>query len=204
MIVSINAHNPFRTKGSGRMPEFPSKIWPASHGVDISEIANVTPVSPIQAGTVALFQKLGGPNQKLLEHQKAGYFLYRVIGTIAHEVGHSINVAHCVKYACLMVAGSSQPSRDEHPPYFCPECLEKLLYSVAERKMDEYERLPSWKSLSILAIERYGKLLEFCIKRDDNPAFAPYAAWLRGILQMSGSPKYVKAVLARIGICYDV
>ncbi|KIW00116.1 uncharacterized protein PV09_08298 [Verruconis gallopava] len=106
----------------------------------------------------ALPSLLYAPSRTALE----GLWLGRVCKTAAHEVGHCLNMDHCVYYACLMQGTANICEDARQPPYLCPVDLAK--YQLAS-------------GADILA--RYQALLAFCHDRSDMHWAAAFAAWLR-------------------------
>ncbi len=53
-------------------------------------------------------------------------FLRRMLGAVAHDVGHVLGMAHCVFYRCAMNGAASADELDGRPLLFCPVCEEKI------------------------------------------------------------------------------
>ena len=76
--------------------------------------------------------KLGEPDSRVLR---------RSCGVMAHEAAHSLGLAHCVYYRCLMQGSNHLKELDEKPLYLCPICLAKLKWSLGFDLEERYARL---------------------------------------------------------------
>ncbi|KAF1968287.1 hypothetical protein BU23DRAFT_380430, partial [Bimuria novae-zelandiae CBS 107.79] len=52
----------------------------------------------------------------------------RVLRTVSHELGHTLCLAHCHYYACIMQSTSSLLEDTRQPPSLCPVCLSKIAH----------------------------------------------------------------------------
>lgn len=53
-------------------------------------------------------------------------FLRRMLGAVAHDVGHVLGMAHCVFFRCVMNGAATDEALDDRPILFCPVCEEKI------------------------------------------------------------------------------
>ncbi|MFO0744132.1 MAG: archaemetzincin [Myxococcota bacterium] len=87
-------------------------------------------------------------------------FRTRAIGLMAHEVGHTFGLRHCVYYDCLMNAVDSLYELDEHPALPCPVCLRKLYTAlgfdprVREEALLSFYRAFNLVELSLVSEQR--------------------------------------------------
>lgn len=92
--------------------------------------------------------------------------LRRSCKVLAHEVGHTFGLAHCVYYRCAMSGSNSLEESDRRPLHLCPICLKKLQWN---RGFD--------------IIKRYERLKEFF----ENQNLKEEAAWINLRLKRAGS-----------------
>ena len=56
--------------------------------------------------------------------------LRRGCKVLSHEIGHTLGLAHCVFFECVMNGANSLEETDEHPLCECPVCHRKLLRQI--------------------------------------------------------------------------
>jgi predicted Zn-dependent protease len=86
-------------------------------------------------------------------------FNWRVTNVIAHEICHSLGIAHCVYYHCIM---NGSDTGDDRPIFLCSICLKKLAHNIGH--VAEFN-----------AVERYEKLIQIYEKN----GFKNDVEWLR-------------------------
>lgn len=82
-----------------------------------------------------LFEGINDPNR---EHN----ILKRSIYCMAHEIGHTFGLKHCVYYECLMngfMSSEEQKRTSKH--ILCPVCTKKLQYNIKFDLKPRYEKL---------------------------------------------------------------
>jgi len=60
---------------------------------------------------------------------------------VAHEIGHTLGLAHCQTYACSMNGCNSLKESDAAPLHLCPECLKKLSGHLGFDRVQRYAAL---------------------------------------------------------------
>ncbi|MCY1054570.1 archaemetzincin [Nannocystis sp. SCPEA4] len=72
--------------------------------------------------------------------------LRRSLGLLAHELGHTFGIEHCIYFHCLMNGCNHLDESDAAPLHLCPVCRRKLQYSInydpatRERQLAEFFR----------------------------------------------------------------
>ena len=94
-------------------------------------------------------------------------WLFRVCGTVVHELGHCFGIDHCTYFKCYMQGSASLTEARTQPPYACPLELAKLCESLGWGEAHLHAR-----DESLLAVLSSPAL---CVA---NGA-AGYAAWIR-------------------------
>ena len=66
--------------------------------------------------------------------------LMQTIKTATHEIGHMFTLPHCAKYECCMNGSNSLRELNNHPTYFCPDCLAKICWNLKQNVKINLER----------------------------------------------------------------
>ncbi|MCM8541020.1 MAG: archaemetzincin [Lentisphaeraceae bacterium] len=67
--------------------------------------------------------------------------LKRTIGTAIHETGHIFGIQHCIAYECIMAVCNSQEESDRRDLYYCPSCLQKLVWNTGVKPAERFKRM---------------------------------------------------------------
>lgn len=67
--------------------------------------------------------------------------LKRTIGTAIHETGHIFGIQHCIAYECIMAGCNSQEESDRRDLYYCPSCLQKLVWNTGVKPAERFKRM---------------------------------------------------------------
>ena len=70
--------------------------------------------------------------------------LKRAVKVMAHEIGHTFGLMHCIHFSCLMQGSMSAAESDTKPHEFCPLCLRKLFSQLEFDPLLRYEALIKW------------------------------------------------------------
>jgi len=70
--------------------------------------------------------------------------LKRAVKVMAHEIGHTFGLLHCIHFSCLMQGSMSAEESDTKPHEFCPLCLRKLFFQIEFDPLLRYEALIKW------------------------------------------------------------
>lgn len=87
----------------------------------------------------------------------------RALKVLNHEVGHILQLKHCVFYRCTMNGSNSLPEADRRPIFLCPVCLEKLQWRLGFDARERYQRLA--KFYRRLGFEKDAAFAESLAKR---------------------------------------
>lgn len=82
----------------------------------------------------------GLENAKMAEAR----LLKRAVKVMAHEIGHTLGMLHCIHFSCLMQGSMSAEESDTKPHEFCPVCLRKLFFQIEFDPLLRYEALIKW------------------------------------------------------------
>lgn len=80
--------------------------------------------------------------------------LRRACKVLAHEIGHTLGLTHCVFYECVMNGSNTLEETDEHPLLECPVCHRKLLYNLAFEPSKRFAALKDFYAQNSLSAER--------------------------------------------------
>jgi len=107
--------------------------------------------------------------------------LKRAVKVMAHEIGHTFGLMHCIHYSCLMQGSISAEESDAKPHELCPLCLRKLFFQTEFDPVLRYEALIEW----IEALDGGPDL--FAADSDANEAvFGEWKAWYRRRIDACG------------------
>jgi archaemetzincin len=53
----------------------------------------------------------------------------RCFKLVAHEIGHTFGMEHCIRFECNMNGSNSRNELDRQPLHLCPLCLKKLRWN---------------------------------------------------------------------------
>ena len=107
--------------------------------------------------------------------------LKRAVKVMAHEIGHTFGLMHCIHYSCLMQGSISAEESDAKPHELCPLCLRKLFFSTEFGPVLRYEALIEW----IEALDGGPDL--FAADSGANEAvFGEWKAWYRRRIDACG------------------
>lgn len=67
--------------------------------------------------------------------------LRRTIGTAIHETGHIFGIKHCIAYECIMAGCNNQQESDRRDLYYCPSCLQKLVWNTRVKPAERFRRM---------------------------------------------------------------
>lgn len=67
--------------------------------------------------------------------------LKRTIGTAIHETGHIFGIQHCIAYECIMAGCNNQQESDRRDLYYCPSCLQKLVWNTGVKPAERFKRM---------------------------------------------------------------
>jgi len=70
--------------------------------------------------------------------------LRRCCKVVAHEIGHTFGLEHCIEYECNMNGSNSLDETDRQPMHLCPVCRKKLAWNRKLDLVDRYEKLRSF------------------------------------------------------------
>ncbi|MGE0712765.1 MAG: archaemetzincin [Planctomycetota bacterium] len=80
-------------------------------------------------------------------------YLRRCLHIIAHELGHTLGMAHCTYYRCVMNGINSLDELDRSTLHACPVCLRKLQHALGFEVSVRYRELEDWYRAAGLAAE---------------------------------------------------
>jgi len=55
---------------------------------------------------------------------------WRLVKEIVHELGHLLNLRHCINYQCVMASSNTADDLDVKGPYYCAACKKIILESL--------------------------------------------------------------------------
>lgn len=71
---------------------------------------------------------------------KRGVNLKDVLSVVVHEIGHLLDLTHCLEYKCVMNGSMCLKDLRSHPLRLCPHCCEKLQFGLSQSGMNFQER----------------------------------------------------------------
>lgn len=83
--------------------------------------------------------------------ERQAAMLRRCCKVAAHEIGHMLGLAHCVRYRCLMNGSSTLAESERRPLHLCPQDLRKLHWAtgvdIADRRLrlERFWRGAGWR-----------------------------------------------------------
>jgi archaemetzincin len=79
--------------------------------------------------------------------------LRRSLALVAHELGHTFGLAHCIAWSCTMNGSNSLEESDRQPLALCPQCLRKLAHNRGFDVLVRYRRLLAFYERNALTPE---------------------------------------------------
>lgn len=92
--------------------------------------------------------------------------LMLTIKTAVHEIGYMFTLPHCAKYECCMNGSNSLRELNNHPTYFCPDCLAKICWNLNQDVTGNLERTKLyWQAKSDSTITKvYQKSIDILLQ----------------------------------------
>jgi predicted Zn-dependent protease len=81
-----------------------------------------------RTGIVSTARYTPGWDEFIEDESEYGY-AWRCMNVIAHEICHSLGIAHCVYYHCIM---NGSDTGDDRPIITCPICLKKVAHNIGQ------------------------------------------------------------------------